>query len=257
MDKRRYKSHQVHAQMETISPLLLQLFYGNLQRYAFTLQINTMQRRLLTLDPYVPSKYCAWRDWVMLDRGPVGDVVFLIKNYLSGFITPSEVEVYKDETELLGLLELLRNKKLTAVWYLHSTPEICRRNVAQRKAVDSEVKEDYLNEVDNLYFYCILWLMLMGGDKTVPIYVTDWRKFGEIETSYRSLYESISNDPLDPVTGVPAHRNRSFVSWSANPSPHSSTCRDAESGQVIAWIPYDNIKDLEKMPDESLPSTLR
>ncbi len=81
---------------EQISPLLLKLFYGAASRYAFTLQLTTLQKRIDNIWRMRAS--CDAESSIgLLDRSTMGDLIFAIKQYLDQNIDEPETAVYVEE----------------------------------------------------------------------------------------------------------------------------------------------------------------
>lgn len=202
LDKKTIQGKKVICSFETINVKLLEKFCENQKKYAFAMQLNTMTRRMQQAE-LLRYKYNNTNHTVILDRSMDGDSVFATKHFLSGNMTETEMQIYSDETKWNNLAEMLKSKHISAIVYLHSTPQICRRNVQKRDDVDKNYKEDYLNELDDLYT-AGNYNLLLG--KQIPIYYLDWRNFGNPVETYNSILENIE-------TGGKSGKKPSQISW--------------------------------------------
>lgn len=192
---------KIHCQEETINRDLLELFYSNQKKYAFCLQMNTMRRRIGDLAMLTINKS---DQIIALDRSMIGDFVFAIKHLVSGNINPAEFRVYLQETKSFDLKKIVEDQKINNVVYLHSTPSISRKNVNQRGAVDKDVKEDYLDDIDLIYFYMILYITLT---QKFQVYILDWKKFGKTEEISDNTRSKLDLSKIDNKHESPVQKN--------------------------------------------------
>lgn len=179
---------------ERISSDLLQLFYSNPSKYAFTLQCLTQIRRNCELNyNYLYKSFKANGSTIIHDRGLFGDLCFALIHYGEGNMNQKEMDAYSIEAKLENIV--LNNSRIDKIIYLHSTPERCKNAVLNRGDVDKGVPIEYLTKLDELHFHGIIYLILKG----MNISVVDWTNFGfvndnpkAVEQSYGQLKKALS-----------------------------------------------------------------
>lgn len=175
----RYENRFLHGQrvrviLEDIPQSLLELFYSNPKKYAFALQLNTLQKRL---DALWHAKWTRPSNVVLLlDRSTLGDMVFAMKHYLDGNISTQEWNAYLDQAGQTKSKVFLF-QEVDCIVYLHTHPLRCRKYVLARGHVDQTVETVYLDDLDHLHVYLILFLLLHVP--SIRIHVREWNGFGD------------------------------------------------------------------------------
>ncbi len=231
---------KVICQYETINKILLELFCNNQKEYAFPLQLLTMTRRMQDMEK-LRLKYTNNKNVVILDRTMLGDFVFAIKHLLSGNISDIQMKVYVEESKMNDIEVIVKKQHVNSIIYLHSTPTICRYNVSKRDDVDKDYKEDYLNQVDDLHFYAVIYSII---NKKIPIYFADWRKFGDFKELFTSVYNDVVSSKTDLKNDSKVKRSISKISF------YEKEMYDSDKSNKVK-IDYDDPKYIEKIPESS------
>lgn len=233
----------VKVVFEKVNRRLLKSFLSNPKQYALAMQSVRVSRRLQELELLSHYKN-PHKNVILLDRSVLGDFAFVNKQFLDLNMNIEDMCSYNEELELNNFVNMLQHKNLDAMLYLHSSPKLCRERVEKRGDVDSVTKQDYLNDIDDLHFYGVLFLIVHG---LVPVFVADSKSLYSPDESERvrrtqSLFESIvfkkrKQSAAYFVTSfeqVPQVQNSDYV--------------------VIPWnLPHD----LEVIPDGHLPRLKR
>ena len=178
---------------EEIGDRLLQLFYANTERYAFTLQLVMQSTRLWQLRNACATTACTM---VTLDRSVLGDYVFALWNWATGDISDDEFDVYRERAGY-GVCDALyraigdRNSKDTRITivYLRDTPEQCHARVVDRDQADSTMTLEYARGVHAMYELCVAIAAARQHVSTPYRVVThNWHEYAHIaaEPSSRS-----------------------------------------------------------------------
>lgn len=117
----------------------LELFYKDMKRWAYPMQIHLLQRRygMQQQAAYESLSHSKW-DGCIMDRGLPGDRVFLENLYESGYIHKLEYETYQDIYELM-------TRTLTPpslLIYLETSVEVCFQRAKGRAREQEKSVED-------------------------------------------------------------------------------------------------------------------
>lgn len=164
---------------------VLDLYYQDLQKYAFLLQIYFLNKRFESI------KMAYRQDNNVLDRSIFEDELFLTLNYKNGNVTKTELEIYQDLlANMLEELDGMPKKRPDLLVYIDVSFETMLSRIAQRgrsfeQIENQEGLKDYYAQVHNEY--------------------PDWYKNYDISLKLRIDGDSIDfvNNPehLDEVLG--------------------------------------------------------
>ncbi|MCT4432659.1 deoxynucleoside kinase [Lactococcus cremoris] len=164
---------------------VLDLYYQNLQKYAFLLQIYFLNKRFESI------KMAYRQDNNVLDRSIFEDELFLTLNYKNGNVTKTELEIYQDLlANMLEELDGMPKKRPDLLVYIDVSFETMLSRIAQRgrsfeQIENQEGLKDYYAQVHDEY--------------------PDWYKNYDISLKLRIDGDSIDfvNNPehLDEVLG--------------------------------------------------------
>ncbi|WP_283707350.1 deoxynucleoside kinase [Lactococcus cremoris] len=164
---------------------VLDLYYQDLQKYAFLLQIYFLNKRFESI------KMAYRQDNNVLDRSIFEDELFLTLNYKNGNVTKTELEIYQDLlANMLEELDGMPKKRPDLLVYIDVSFEIMLSRIAQRgrsfeQIENQEGLKDYYAQVHDEY--------------------PDWYKNYDISLKLRIDGDSIDfvNNPehLDEVLG--------------------------------------------------------
>ena len=134
---------------EPVDEELLQLFYGDVKRWAYPFQIEMLHRRwAMQMSAAAETLVDGGYDGSMLDRSLWGDLVFCRVLAESGMIHPKEFEIY---------LSAVRNMALvlfppTVLLYLNARPETCFERIKERnRPQEAGITLEYLQTIHNGY----------------------------------------------------------------------------------------------------------
>jgi deoxyadenosine/deoxycytidine kinase len=207
------KKRNVRVLFEPVVRRLLKLFCDNQLKYAFALQLFMFTtrydafERMMLCSPISLSSPGTGMTIVdkplpvigVLDRSIFGDIVFAMNQHLAGNFNADEWATYVDIVKSKNWLAML--KQMTIV-YLHTEPKRCRMSVEQRKSVDENVQEDYLDDIDTMHIYGLLHIYTLFGKRAR---VLDWREFGttadfwSVIENGSSHYDDEKDDSVDIV----------------------------------------------------------
>ncbi|ARE18286.2 deoxynucleoside kinase [Lactococcus cremoris] len=164
---------------------VLDLYYQDLQKYAFLLQIYFLNKRFESI------KMAYRQDNNVLDRSIFEDELFLTLNYKNGNVTKTELEIYQDLlANMLEELDGMPKKRPDLLVYIDVSFETMLSRIAQRgrsfeQIENQEGLKDYYAQVHDEY--------------------PDWYKNYDISLKLRIDGDSIDfvNNPehLDEVLG--------------------------------------------------------
>lgn len=164
---------------------VLDLYYQDLQKYAFLLQIYFLNKRFESI------KMAYRQDNNVLDRSIFEDELFLTLNYKNGNVTKTELEIYQDLlANMLKELDGMPKKRPDLLVYIDVSFETMLSRIAQRgrsfeQIENQEGLKDYYAQVHDEY--------------------PDWYKNYDISLKLRIDGDSIDfvNNPehLDEVLG--------------------------------------------------------
>ncbi|MCT0459176.1 deoxynucleoside kinase [Lactococcus cremoris] len=164
---------------------VLDLYYQDLQKYAFLLQIYFLNKRFESI------KMAYRQDNNVLDRSIFEDELFLTLNYKNGNVTKTELEIYQDLlANMLEELDGMPKKRPDLLIYIDVSFETMLSRIAQRgrsfeQIENQEGLKDYYAQVHDEY--------------------PDWYKNYDISLKLRIDGDSIDfvNNPehLDEVLG--------------------------------------------------------
>ena len=140
---------------EPINEKLLNLFYSDIKKHAFSFQSIVIRERVHVLSAAEDFLSKDEGDLSAVDRSEIGDCAFALMHYNSGNISDEQFEVYGDLTKpFLDCVELNNIKKVKkCVVYLTCTPKKARERVIKRgnpKEMES-CTEKYLEELEKSY----------------------------------------------------------------------------------------------------------
>lgn len=154
---------------EYVDPHLLRLFYQDMGKYAFLLQLATKARRVGEVNM---SIICKSNKVHIHDGCLLRDIVFALNHWLSGNMNATETDIYGSCNYLKNIMITLQ--QIDKVMYLHTNPERCKKAALSRGDVDKDIDVGYLALIDHLHFHGIMYLALQGKD----VNILDWNNFG-------------------------------------------------------------------------------
>jgi deoxyadenosine/deoxycytidine kinase len=232
---------------EKVNSQLLKEFLRNPKENAFPLQMVRMARRLHELEIVALTNATSLtRGQVILDRTVLGDLVFALKHFLDTNMSVLQMQIYSEEMKLNEFEKFVTTQNINGILYLHSRPHDCRQRVQQRGNVDQVTQEDYLNDIDDLHFYGILYLIIHS---IVPIYiVTSQQLESPVESEQaqkcRAIYSSI-------VQNKHRHCRATFVKSVAD------IPNDVPLSRILKWNAYTEAVDnsIQDQPEEESKET--
>jgi deoxyadenosine/deoxycytidine kinase len=157
---------------EFVPSAMLKLFYEDMKKYAFTFQLFMMSSRIFQSELSLEIK----ERKTIFDRGPIGDYVFAIVNYIQGNITYEEFEVYFTTFQERNFSK--HAFMFDRMIYLHVEPSITIKRIAHRSRDGEEhIMMRYLTLLEQVYFSVMLYLSSISSQ----VLFADWTEYGEVE----------------------------------------------------------------------------
>lgn len=169
---------------EYVNKKLLKLFYEDSKRYAFTMQMSMIQRRLYHTKLHAQMmKYGDFKgSGNIADRSPLGDWMFALCNFLLGNMTTSEMEAYEAEVKTTAdkLADFWFLNQVSAIVFLDDSSEGCKRRVecVRKNAEELKIPLYYYECIDDAYFYMIRCI-LSNEDLRSKLFVFRWGQYDE------------------------------------------------------------------------------
>jgi deoxyadenosine/deoxycytidine kinase len=128
---------------EYVNQHLLKLFYKDMPRYCFTLEVVSMEMRANTLD----RAYADRNHDSVIDRSMFGGACFAAWNYVLGNLSAAEYAMYTQTFEEKFRIFLhgckLKGIKLKVV-HVQTSSRICLERLRERVGVDTHIDERYV-----------------------------------------------------------------------------------------------------------------
>ena len=161
--------------MEVINRMLLGEFYPEQKQWAFALQWGQLQRRLGQAREVDVQKKLRKPEFVMWDRGLIGDAAFAYWNMLTGNISLKGVQIY--ENELGGSFNDLKTVKYVTnpdfLVFVDAEPAICRKRLEKERCNEEElnIEFNYYRGLDCVHF-CLMLQLVLQKIRPVHLYST-------------------------------------------------------------------------------------
>ena len=181
---------------EDINADLLTLFYNNPERYAFLIQLTTLERRTNAVNLRIQHQnICRLqlddkprRDRIgVLDRSLLGDFVFALANYVMGRIDDHEMQVYCHKagathvTQIAHAIDIAYGPETPwRILYLHSPAADCKNRVDTiRQTVEADIVSlSYYQLLEQIYFNVIRELR---GSRPNAVTVVTWNQYSDAD----------------------------------------------------------------------------
>lgn len=186
--------HGWNIMAEHVNRKLLRLFYEDSERYAFSMQMSMIQRRLYHVELH--TQMTKYNDYIgcgnVADRSPLGDCMFALCNFLLEKITTREMQTYEDELgssmDNLSSFEFL--KQLDALIFLDDSPECCkeRAEIVRGNAEELKIPLHYYECIDDAYFYMIRCI-LNDPSASNKLIVFRWGQYDEWQAVEAAVHQ--------------------------------------------------------------------
>lgn len=234
----------VKVVFEQVNKRLLSNFLKNPKRNAAAMQLVRMGRRL---DELASIKHYI-EPTALIDRSLLGDICFALKQFLDKNMNVEDMYIYSEEMALNSFANSLQTSDLNAVIYLHSSPGLCRQRVEKRGDVDSATQQDYLNDIDDLHFYGIIYLIVQ---RLKPVYVITSK---QLHNKYESERARKSVELFNLIL---KNKKKYAAEIHFVDSKQKALEMEQYSSRTFSVILWDNPEDLEIIPPDHLPRLKR
>lgn len=179
---------------EYVNKKLLKLFYEDSKRYAFTMQMSMIQRRLYHTKLHAQMmKYGDFKgSGNIADRSPLGDWMFALCNFLLGNMTTSEMEAYEAEVKTTAdkLADFWFLNQVSAIVFLDDSSEGCKRRVecVRKNAEELKIPLYYYECIDDAYFYMIRCI-LNDPSASNKLIVFRWGQYDEWQAVEAAVHQ--------------------------------------------------------------------
>jgi deoxyadenosine/deoxycytidine kinase len=174
---------RTHVALEFTPEALLQRMYTGSEAYGFQLFVFAYRACQFDTVRLLPASVR-----FVADRTLLGDVVFANVQRAVGNITAPQMADYAATLRELDVEKRLA--QFDALYYLHVSPEECRRRcTARAHAVEDAVTVEYFRSVQRTYADALVWLLLHVPE--VPLHVISGLSLGALPALARSVPSSL------------------------------------------------------------------
>lgn len=161
---------------------ILQMFYKNPKRWAYTFETYTLLTRMME---YQSLKKQISNTPSIVERSPYsGRHCFAFNSYKMGFLCKIEWTIYENLCNYLFAKHIAKPK---GIIYLRMSPKTCFRRIHLRgRKEEKSISLEYLNQLHQRHD---AWLLRI---KNIPVLCINENKFNKSNTKMRSV-ELISN----------------------------------------------------------------
>lgn len=180
---------------------ILNLFYKNPKKYAFTLQWGMLKSRIYQFNLFqLKRKFDP--DLIYLnDRSVLGDYVFAIHNYHLGNLSNKELDVYEEtlhgNLDNLSLIPYVTEPDIFV--YLNTDPNICKHRVEniRKNNYENDIDLAYYVGIDDVYFHLFTQVIFKNINRVIIINnnLTN-KEVDNVELFHRKINYSLSPGQL-------------------------------------------------------------
>jgi len=165
---------------------ILELFYKDMGKYSFTLQISLLTQR------YKQQHLITWSDnGCVQDRSFYEDLAFARVLNKMGKMSDIDLKIYE---ELFFTMIKTMNHP-TVIVHLDVSPEIALDRIQKRgRKSEKGITLEYLKMLNHEYKE-ILKIM----NKQTKVVIVDWTKFSKTETIARKIFSFLSNNKIQKI----------------------------------------------------------
>jgi len=238
---------------EVVDEHLINLFYSDPKKYAFTFQWDILKSRIDQYDHMLANKYRKGIDSTFSDRSLFGDLMFTLLQVKHGNITTEEASIYldkmgMDENEIC--FNRLPFKAFDRIVILYAAPHTCKLRIDERgRKFEKEITMAYLDKLDNMLFN--LFVLNKPVREQLPVNVIISTDGGHAVNYMRPLLLTPPVSPpvyvdIDikwPVTTLKLGKKREFVVY------------DVPAGtRMLEWCRLSNVSlEAAKLADNKYP----
>lgn len=165
----------VHVILEDVNRMLLTEFYDDKKEWAFAMQWGQLRHRLGQAKEVEIRKQLLKPEFVLWDRGLIGDAAFAYWNFLIGNISLKGMKIY--ENQIGGSFNNLKSIKHVTnpdfLVFVDAEPAICRSRLETERCNSEEmnIEFNYYRGLDCIQF-CLMVQLLLQKVRPVCIYST-------------------------------------------------------------------------------------
>jgi deoxyadenosine/deoxycytidine kinase len=174
---------------------LLQAFYENMEKYAFTLQIHLGMLRGRQNALIKAAKNNPRVRGIIQDRSPWEDNAFVLTLHKYGMIDKIQKNVY----ETFFNTFIMTYEKPSCIIYLKASPKTCLERINMRgRAMEKNISLEYLQTLEQSYEE----LMKKLANSGVAVIEIDWEVFQNMDTAVDIITKRIKErNKIIPIDG--------------------------------------------------------